>query len=271
MSELLFYARKILTALILPPTGPLLVAILGLLLLRSRPRAGRALAWLGVLTLLVLSFPFVAHSLVRAAAFTAPVDLAQAADAQAIVILGGGLRRNAREYGGDTLNTLSLERVRYGARLAKDLKLPVLVSGGVVWGDTAESDVMAETLERELGVPVRWRERESRDTRTNAIFSAKILKAEGIRRVLLVVHSFDVPRAAGEFALNGIEAIPAPTVLPSERLDSPMDAVPSMSALVQSYWATYELVADAVRRLRVALGRGSDVPDSAAPRPQPAS
>lgn len=271
MTELVFYARKIATALILPPSGPLLVAILGLAMLRSRPRAGRFLAWVGVLALLVLSLPFVAHSLVRAAAFTEPVDLARAADAQAIVILGGGLRRKAREYGGATLNALSLERVRYGARLAKQLGLPVLVSGGVVWDEAAEADVMADVLERELGVPVQWRERESRDTRTNAIYSARILEAAGIERVLLVGHSFDLPRTTGEFALNGIEAIGAPTVLPSERLDSPMDVVPSMSALVQSYWATYELVADAVRRIRVATGLGLPEPSAPARAPQPAS
>ena len=59
-----------------------------------------------------------------------------AADAEAIVILGGGTRRNAPEYGGDTLGRLTLERVRYGAQVAKLTALPVLVTGGVrLWRD----------------------------------------------------------------------------------------------------------------------------------------
>ena len=52
----------------------------------------------------------------------------------AIVILGGGVRRHAAEYGGDTLGQLTLERVRYGARVARLTGLPVLVSGGSVFG-----------------------------------------------------------------------------------------------------------------------------------------
>jgi uncharacterized SAM-binding protein YcdF (DUF218 family) len=50
---------------------------------------------------------------------TSPLDLAQVSNAQAIVILGGGVRREAPEYGGATLGGITLERVRYGARLAR--------------------------------------------------------------------------------------------------------------------------------------------------------
>ena len=41
------------------------------------------------------------------------------AGADAIVILSGGLRDYAPEYGGSTVNRITLERVRYGARLAR--------------------------------------------------------------------------------------------------------------------------------------------------------
>src|SRR5262245_9115256 len=53
--------RKILTALLLPPTGPLLVALLGYLLTRKRPRLGRGLIWAGLLSLFLLSLPVVAY------------------------------------------------------------------------------------------------------------------------------------------------------------------------------------------------------------------
>ena len=41
--------KAFIKALILPPTGPLLAALAGVLILRRRPRLGRALAALGVL------------------------------------------------------------------------------------------------------------------------------------------------------------------------------------------------------------------------------
>ena len=47
------------------------------------------------------------------------VDPVRLADAGAIVILSGGLRDYAPEYGGPTVNRVTLERVRYGARLAR--------------------------------------------------------------------------------------------------------------------------------------------------------
>jgi len=122
------WVKAVLKALVLPPTGPLLVAVLGLALWRRRPRLGAGLAWTGVLSLLVLSLPAVASLLIRSLDIAAPFDRTRAAQAQAIVILGGGTRRDAPDYGGDTLGTLTLERVRYGARIARLTGLPVLAT-----------------------------------------------------------------------------------------------------------------------------------------------
>jgi len=247
-------ARKALAALVLPPTGPLLLALAGLILLGRRPRLGRALAWVGVGSLLLLSLPVVSHALLRSLEPPA-LDLRRTGEAQAIVILGGGVRRNAAEFGGDTLARLTLERVRYGALLARATRLPVLVSGGSVYGGTAEGALMKRALEQEFNVEVRWSEERSRDTQSNAAESASILLPAGIKRVILVAHGFDMPRASAEFASAGLQVTPAPTVIAGERLafDSAAELLPSMSALQGSYYALYELVAEAVRRLRQAF------------------
>src|SRR5688572_2106058 len=108
-----FVLKKALTALVLPPTGPLLVALLGLALLARYRRVGRALAWFGVVLLFLLSLPIVSHALLRALDPPPPLDLARAREAQAVVILGGGVRPGP-EFGGETLGRLTLERVRYG-------------------------------------------------------------------------------------------------------------------------------------------------------------
>ena len=247
-------ARKALAALVLPPTGPLLLAALGLALLGRRPQLGRALAWLGVAGLLALSLPIVSHALVRSLE-PPPLDLQRTGDAQAIVILGGGVRRNAAEFGGDTLARLTLERVRYGALVARRTGLPVLVSGGSVYGGTAEATLMKRALEQEFSVEVRWSEERSRDTRSNAVESSAILVPAGVKRVILVAHGFDMPRASAEFSSAGLQVTPAPTLLAGERLsfDHAVELAPSMSALHASYYALYELLAEAARRVRRSL------------------
>jgi uncharacterized SAM-binding protein YcdF (DUF218 family) len=239
--------KAVLKALVLPPTGPLLLAVLGVLLARRHPRTGRGLAATGIVALLALSIPAVAALLLRVVDASPPLDLGQARSAQAIVILGGGTRRNAAEYDGDTLGRLTLERVRYGARVARLTGLPVLVTGGTVSEGETEAKLMQEALEHEFGVDVRWSEDRSRTTHENAAFSAPLLREAGVRRVVLVAHSFDIPRARAEFAAQGFETISAPTGIVALHFTSPFDYLPSVAGLQSSYYALYEMLANAVR------------------------
>ena len=170
--------------------------------------------------LVLLSMPAVGGLLIRCLDRTPAFDVANRGNAQAIVILGGGTRPYAPEYGGATVGTITLERIRYGARLARATGLPVLVSGGAVRGAPPEAVLMRNVLVYEFGVPVRWLETRSRNTHENAVKSAAILKGSGIERVILVGHSFDFPRSRKEFEAAGIDVIPAPdrhTAARSER------------------------------------------------------
>lgn len=245
----LFYVRKVLGTLILPPNGPLILAFAGLLLLGRWPKLGRALAWLGFTTLLVLSMPVVSDILLKALDDSGPLDFAKARTAQAIVIPGGGIRNDALEYGGDTVGQLSLERVRYGAWVARRTGLPVLVSGGAVYGGTAEAQVMRQTLVDEFGVAVKWTETQSRNTHENALRSAEILRAHAVRRVILVSHGFDMRRFRAEFEAAGLQVVPAPTMLSDLTFDGPGDLIPGSRSLLRSYYALYELLANGVRHL----------------------
>jgi uncharacterized SAM-binding protein YcdF (DUF218 family) len=239
--------KAVLKALVLPPTGPLLLAALGLLLARRHPRTGRGLAAIGIVVLFALSIPAVAALLLRVVDASPPLDLGEARSAQAIVILGGGTRRNAAEYDGDTLGRLTLERVRYGARVARLTGLPVLVTGGTVSEGETEAKLMREALEHEFGVDVQWSEDRSRTTHENAAFSAPLLREAGVRRVVLVAHSFDIPRARAEFAAQGVETIAAPTGIVALHFTSPFDYLPSVAGLQSSYYALYEMLANAMR------------------------
>ena len=250
MPLLIEWTKSLVKDLVLPPTGPLLLALAGLAVAIRRPRVGRWIAVAGIALLLLLAMPAVAGFLVRCLDTTPAFDPAKATDAQAIVILGGGTRRHAPEYGGPTLSTLGLERVRYGARLARLTGLPILVSGGSVdKDDPVEALIMRDVLTNEYGVPVRWVETKSRNTHENAVDSAAILKAAGIKHVILVVHSFDVPRARAEFEVAGIDPIVAPTGIPPAVPTEVGDFLPSPSGLQESYWALYEIFGGALYRL----------------------
>jgi len=240
------WVKALVKALILPPTGPLLLAVAGLALMGRWPRGGRLVAASGIVLLLVLATPMVAVVLTRCLDDSPPIDVELAKSAQALVVLGGGTRRNAAEYGGDTLGRLTLERVRYGARIARLTKLPVLISGGPVYGGQPEAKLMREALELEFGVPVRWSEARSRTTHENALYSAEILREAGIDRIVIVAHSVDMARVKAEFAQYGMKVIPAPTGIPARDFGGPMDYVPSMAGLQGSYYAIYEMVAIAV-------------------------
>jgi uncharacterized SAM-binding protein YcdF (DUF218 family) len=247
-----FRWKVLLKALVLPPAAPLLIALVGLALLDRHRRLGRFLATLGVVLLVLVSLPAVAAFLIRFVDDSPPFDPAQAKSAQAIVILGGGTKRAAPEYGGDTLNRLTLERVRYGARVARLTGLPVMVVGGrPAPTRETEAKVMREALQNEFGVAVHWAEDQSTNTHENALMAAAILRPEGVRRIVLVAHTFDMPRATAEFAGAGLATIPAPTsLLPPPEAMSLLDYVPSVEGLQGSYYALYELYANAARHWR---------------------
>ena len=232
------------TSFVLPPGGPIVLIALGALALRPYPRTGRTLVVVGAAALWLLSLPIVAGALVTLLGGARPLDLAAARQADAIAILGGGVRARAPEYGSDTLGRLTLERTRYGARLARQTGLPVLVSGGAPEpGVRAEADLMREALEGEYGVQVRWVDDRSRNTRENALHAARLLQAEGKCCVVLVMHGFDVRRTQRLFEAAGLEVIAAPTHVPRWDDLSVGDFLPSAAALYTSYFAAYELLA----------------------------
>jgi uncharacterized SAM-binding protein YcdF (DUF218 family) len=107
---------------------------------------------------------------------------------------------------------------------------------------------MGSALAREFGVPVRWIEARSRNTHENAIDSAAILHAAGVTRAIVVSHAFDFPRARSEFESAGIAVTPAPVGIPSATF-SIDDLVPGLAGLQLSYYACYELAANALYRV----------------------
>jgi len=228
--------------LLLPPFAPLLLIFVGLLILRWRPRLGQTLAWVGLLISLLLIFPFSVEKLLAPLEEDAPLFNRQAAkSAGAIVILGGGRYGNAREYGKPTVNRLTLERVRYGARLAKLTGLPVMVSGGV-GGPYSEANVMAEALKTDFGVTALWREDRSATTAENAQYAAVMLKEAGIKHIILVTHAAHMRRAVAYFEAEGLQVTPAPMAFFGPLMDSEnsLSYLPSANSAYAGWYAAHE-------------------------------
>lgn len=238
---MLFLLKKSLSALILPPTSLILLALLGLYLSRKHPRAGRTLAALSLSTLLILSLPITGNALLHGLETAPPITEAQLKDIQAIVILGGGKNNNAPEYRGiDTINKATLERLRYGALLQQQTNKPILVTGGAPYGGRAEADAMAETLKQGFHAKTIWVEDKSNDTAENATYSAKILKQHGITHIALVSQAWHLPRAKTLFEQQGLTVTLAGTGYTTGEQHTIAQWLPEANALNKSSMAIKE-------------------------------
>lgn len=251
---MLIALKTFLHTLIVPPAGPLLLAAVGAwLLCRQAGAAARRTGWAllvaGLASLWLLSTPVIADALTRLTQHYPPLDLSRPVNAQAVVILGGGeARANAPEYGGEPAAGIELlERLAYGAFVARRTGLPVLVTG-----HGSEALAMRASLQRNFGVHARWVDREARDTFENAGFSARLLEPQGITRIVLVTTSNHEWRAAHEFEAAGFSVVPGPADVWSPPAAGFAGYLPSPFALLRSSEAVYEMCGDVVRRVLAA-------------------
>lgn len=243
-----------LAALLIPPGILLVILLIAVLLTWRRPRLARGLVVLAFIALYALSTQFVADILLQALE-PPPRDPLADQSGQAIVVLGGGIYFSAPEYGGDTLNSAALMRVRYAAQLYRATRKPVLVAGGAPLGDTPEAVLMKTVLTREFQVPVQWVEETSRNTLENARVSYHLLNAAGIRRVYLVTHAWHMPRARLAFEHAGFTVIPAPTGYATRFELTALDFLPRATALLDSSRVFHEVIGIGWYHLRILLGR----------------
>jgi uncharacterized SAM-binding protein YcdF (DUF218 family) len=186
----------------------------------------------------------------------------------AIVVLGGGLDREAPEYGSPGLGAGPLERLRYGAWLSRATGIPLAVSGGAGWGGPrdeagaapvpAEADIMAGIAAEDFGRPLRWREAASRDTRENAANTVALLAPQGVREIVVVTHGWHMPRALRDFRAAAaarasastpalaIRAAPMGLAPPAERLL--LDWMPSGTGALRVRVVLREVLASLIGR-----------------------
>lgn len=232
--------------LLFPPVPFLVLVLLGARWRVKRPLQGWSLVLAGCLGLWFSTTPWVSQGLSRALLEPPPaLDREERAELRrsprtAIVVLGGGRRAVAPEYGLPSLKPRTAERLRYGLWLARETGLPVAFSGGVGHGavpGATEGEVAARVAREEFGRPLKWVEDRSRDTRENARMSVELLKEAGIERIVLVTQAYHMPRAFGHFSREGarvgVRITPAPMGQVERRALTLGDFMPSGEAYAE--------------------------------------
>jgi uncharacterized SAM-binding protein YcdF (DUF218 family) len=241
------HTKTVIRDLVLPPSGLLLLGLIGLLLLRWRPLLARVALGVSLLCLWLLSLPTIAEHLERFTQRYPALDLSRPIAAQAIVILGGGVdRADAPEYGGPAAGPYLIDRLAYGAYVAHHTRLPILVTGWHV-----EAIAMRDSLQRNFGITPRWVDDQAYDTFGNARNSTRLLHADGVQRVLLVTDTLHMWRAVHEFTAAGLSVVPAPALVVGRvhRANQlpVLDYLPDAQALQRSCDSIYELLGEQVR------------------------
>src|SRR3984893_4754478 len=225
-----------------PPAVLIVLCLVGGFLALFWRGVGAAVVILSAAALFLLATPVASSWLLEQVAAGLP-ETPELRGAQAIVVLGGDVHLGDGAARPDSLGPLSLERVVYAAQAYRRLHLPVAVSGGRVLGsDATVGGLMKAALERDFAVPVTWNEDRSRTTQENALFTARLLQAEGIATVVLVSHAWHLPRALWSFERAGLRPLPWPAprnVVRRRRID---DFLPSIDALHDSFYALHELL-----------------------------
>lgn len=261
-TPLLYQLKPFALSLLLPPVPFVLLILFGTVLLVRAKRGrlwglvsvlfGVAGVWLGSTQALgqLLSH----HLLHTPPALTAQdvAGLTQRSAEQgdvAVLVLGGGARQFVPEYDGPSLNMLSLERLRYGAWLAKQMQAPLGFSGGIGWTAKrlrmSEASIAQTTAKDEFGIGLRWAEGRSRDTRENAALSVQLLQDSGIKAIVLVTHEQHMPRSLKAFsaaAQGDLEIIAGPVGLQRDAISELLDWAPSAEGHARVRYAIYEWI-----------------------------
>ncbi|MGL4575326.1 MAG: YdcF family protein [Burkholderiaceae bacterium] len=211
---------------------PLLMLALAWLLRKRFAKTALVFFWGTLAVLWVAATPAVARAWAHwVESRYPPLQLEALPKADAIVVLSGGRRAHAPEFGvQQTLLSNTLERTRYGALLAKRTGLPVIVSGGRPNGrGTPLATMMKDALQSEFGVANVQAEPQSNTTLENARYTAKLLGPG--KTILLVTEASHMPRAVLDFQAQGVTVIAAPTAFTSDGDGDAATWVPSVYAL----------------------------------------
>lgn len=209
----MYFMKLIFKSFLMPP-GIFIVLIVGYgswCLARRHYPSGLSLLVFGILAWGLSTVP-VADTLLR------PLEKGMAIPADpmgdVIIVLGAGTngeRPDPLGKGGPSERTLT--RLVVGARLHRNLGLPVLASGRGNGRDPEATVLVTKRYLIDMGVPANQVivETKSRDTKENAAFSAEICRAKAFKRPILVTSAYHLKRAKRCFDAEGLKVLAFPS------------------------------------------------------------
>jgi uncharacterized SAM-binding protein YcdF (DUF218 family) len=135
------------------------------------------------------------------------------ARADAIVVLGGGELLDEVDASDCKSPRATGTRLCFGRSLYQARRAPIILLSG---GDGEAAQMAADLAQQGMPRADMLTENRSHDTYENALYSARILRQIGARRILLVTSAIHMRRAAACFRKQGIEVIQAPAPLPDD-------------------------------------------------------
>jgi len=241
----MFLFKKIVAPLFSPLSLCLEFLFVGLFLLwfTRKQRIGKMLVCVGIVLLILFSYPPLPDLFLRSLEYRYPplVDVTRCSDIQWVVVLGGGHRSDSELPVTSQLSASSLSRLAEGVRIHRFLpESKLLLSGGTVFDPIPEARVMAGVAEM-MGIKGNKivPEERSKDTGDQARFIYEIV---GDERLILVTSASHMPRSMALFQKMGMKPMPAPTdywVRKGQGID-PGVFFPSAASLRKAERALYE-------------------------------
>jgi uncharacterized SAM-binding protein YcdF (DUF218 family) len=221
----------------------LIITTLGVL----RWRGGRRPRYLVPAAILLFLFCWMPVSMLLMRALQAAYkrEPPPAGDAGAIVILAGAVHEPFAPLSFPLPGANTYERCRYGSWYYHHVAhLPVLLSGGRLdaSGQPFAQSMKQVVVSNNIPESLVWIEDRAGSTAENALYSAEILRANGVHKIVLVTDATHMRRAEKCFRKLGFSVIPAPCGFkPVYRFDL-NDAWPSWMAITWNEEVIHEFL-----------------------------
>lgn len=227
------------------PVLPVLLVLIAFALLRKQSTVWKRIGLAAVAALFLWSWaPFAAlfaYTLER----RYPVAPPPPQEVGAIVVLSAGVYPAVMPEAESIPGLNTYLRCRYAAWLYRHWRaVPVFAAGGRDPRNVMLSDVMRRVLQAEgVASSAIFTEENSTSTYTNAVFTAAMLRARGIRKVALVTEALHMWRSELCFRKQGIEVVAAPCAFRSAGFEASWDnLIPKATALSGSGDALHEWI-----------------------------
>lgn len=212
-AAMFFFFSKVLPGLLFP--YPLFLILSAIVLWKMKTGRLRRVFGAVLLTVTISSTYVTAAFLMRGLENRyAPLTVEETPAAEAIVVLSGMVTPLTRAKGRPEFSA-AVDRILAGRELLTARKAPVLIisggSGLISQIGTPEAETLRNWMIKDGFAPERViAENASRNTAENAAETAKIARARGIRKIILVTSAFHMQRSVLCFEKEGFEITPYP-------------------------------------------------------------